>query len=219
MTDVQMAELKQSQRWNKVRHTVRMSSRLLSSTENWKLLSQGYRLRFDVSCFYYKKKKKREIGWKRGKRQEMGTEGNGEKMKWTIAAAGPPASCPQLPMEMAVAANTALSGSGAAMHTFSCSCCLSFSQGGCSICIICLLCSWPWPTLSLLPAAPLQQQLLGLSQRAPPSESSSPANPLWLQGLQLSSPTASQNRDAHFLSKNSSARCYKLYASSPSSPF
>lgn len=129
---------------------------------------------------------------------------------------------PQLPMEMAVAANTALSGSGAAMHTFSCSCCLSFSQGGCSICIICLLCSWPWPTLSLLPAAPsapLQQQLLGLSQRAPPSESSSPANPLWLQGLQLSSPTASQNRDAHFLSKNSSARCYKLYTSFPSSPF
>jgi len=64
MTDVQMAELKQSQRWNRVRHTVRMSSRLLSSTENWKLLSQGYRLRFDVSCFYYKKRKKREIGWK-----------------------------------------------------------------------------------------------------------------------------------------------------------
>lgn len=44
------------------------------------------------------------------------------------------------------------------------------------------------------------------------------ANPVWLQGLQFSSPTASQDRDAHFLSENSSARCNKLISSSPSCP-
>lgn len=44
------------------------------------------------------------------------------------------------------------------------------------------------------------------------------ANPVWLQGLQFSSPTASQDRDAHFLSENSSARCNKLISNSPSCP-
>lgn len=126
------------------------------------------------AAFIIGKKKGIETGWKYGdKAEEIGSEGNGRGKRqsellqlrlWQLLGQDLPYT-PKLPLKTAAAASTAFPSSSAVKRMLSCSrVAFPSSHPIDSFHSSCPLCSYPWPTLSLLLAAAqcltLQHQIL-----------------------------------------------------------